>query len=105
MQLTVIGSGTAALRAERGFSGYVLKNDEELYLLDGGSGTLRKCAEAGISYKEIDKIFYTHLHPDHTTDLVPFLFATKHTLARSAQPHLEHVPTPGIQHSEPRRRP
>ena len=79
MQLTVIGSGTAALRAERGLSGYVLRNDEELYLLDGGSGTLKKCAEAGISYKAIDKIFYTHLHPDHTTDLVPFLFATKHT--------------------------
>jgi ribonuclease BN (tRNA processing enzyme) len=79
MRLTIIGSGTAAIQANRGFAGHVLDIGNELCLLDGGSGTLRKCDEAGISYKEIDKICYTHLHPDHTTDLVPFLFATKHT--------------------------
>ena len=79
MRLTIIGSGTAAIRANRGFAGHVLSIGNELFLLDGGSGTLRKCDEAGISYKEIDRIFYSHLHPDHTTDLIPFLFATKHT--------------------------
>lgn len=79
MELIIIGSGTAAIQPRRGPSGYILENGDEIYLLDGGSGTLRKAAESGISYKEIDKIFYTHLHPDHTLDLVPFLFATKHT--------------------------
>lgn len=79
MELIIIGSGVAVIQARRGPSGYILRNGVELYLLDGGSGALRKAAEAGISYKEIDKIFYTHLHPDHTIDLVPFLFATKHT--------------------------
>jgi ribonuclease BN (tRNA processing enzyme) len=79
MQLIIIGSGTAVIQSRRGPSGYFLKNGAELYLIDGGSGTLRRAADAGISYKEIDKIFYTHLHPDHTIDLVPFLFATKHT--------------------------
>ena len=79
MELIIIGSGTAVIQPRRGPSGYILKNGDEIYLLDGGSGTLRKVAEAGISYKKIDKVFYTHLHPDHTIDLVPFLFATKHT--------------------------
>lgn len=79
MQLTILGSGTAALQAHRGPSGYVLKAADEIFLLDGGTGTLLKCLQAGISYKGIDKIFYTHLHPDHTIDLAPFLFATKHT--------------------------
>lgn len=79
MDLIVTGSGTAPLRAERGPSGYILKVAEQTCLLDGGTGTLLKCLQAGVSYKEIDHLFYTHLHPDHTIDLIPFLFATKHT--------------------------
>jgi len=79
MELTIVGSGTAALEARRGPSGYVLKTGAQYNLLDGGTGTLLKCLQAGVSYKEIDRLFYTHLHPDHTIDLVPFLFATKHT--------------------------
>ncbi len=79
MELIITGSGTAALQSHRGPSGYVLKTGHQIFLLDGGTGTLLKCLEAGVSYKEIDKIFYTHLHPDHTIDLIPFLFSTKHT--------------------------
>ena len=79
MELVIIGSGTGALRAERGPSGYVLLVANQMWLLDGGSGTLRKCLEIGLSYRDFDKVFYTHLHPDHTIDLVPLLFATKHT--------------------------
>ncbi|RMF58929.1 MAG: MBL fold metallo-hydrolase [Calditrichaeota bacterium] len=79
MELTIIGSGTGALTAERGPSGYVLRHEHEIFLLDGGTGTLLKCLQAGVSYQDIDKLFYTHLHPDHTGDLIPFLFATKYT--------------------------
>ncbi len=79
MELIIIGSGTCVMQTRRGPSGYILKLSNEIFLLDGGSGTLRNCLEAGISYRDIDKIFYTHLHPDHTIDLIPFLFATKYT--------------------------
>jgi len=79
MELIIIGSGTAALQPHRGPSGYVLKTGHQIFLLDGGTGTLLKCLEAGVSYKDIDKIFYTHLHPDHTIDLIPFLLSTQHT--------------------------
>ena len=79
MKLTVIGSGTGALTADRGPSGYILEVQGEVALIDGGSGTLRQCARAGYSYKDIDRVFYSHLHPDHTIDMVPLLFATKYT--------------------------
>ncbi len=79
MELVIIGSGTGVLQTRRGSPGHILKIDDQICLIDGGTGTLRKCLEAGISYKDIDKICYTHLHPDHTIDLIPFLFATKHT--------------------------
>jgi len=79
MRITVIGSGTGALTAERGPSGYIVEAGNEIFLLDGGTGTLRQCLRAGFSYKDIDRVFYSHLHPDHTIELVPLLFATKYT--------------------------
>lgn len=79
MELTIIGSGTAALSVHRGPSGYVLNTGTTWCLLDGGTGTLLKCLQNGISYKKIDRLFYTHFHPDHTIDFIPFLFATKYT--------------------------
>lgn len=79
MELIIIGSGTCVIRADRGPSGYVLKLRDQVCLLDGGTGTLIKCMQVGVNYREIDNVFYTHLHPDHTMDLIPLLFATKHT--------------------------
>jgi ribonuclease BN (tRNA processing enzyme) len=34
--------------------------------------------ESGISYLDVDLVLYTHLHPDHISDLVPLLFACKY---------------------------
>ncbi len=48
----------------------------ELIIL--GSGTIRRMLEAGITYHDIDYIFYTHIHPDHVSDLVPFIFTSKY---------------------------
>jgi len=34
--------------------------------------------EAGITYRDVDLLLYTHIHPDHISDLVPILFACKY---------------------------
>jgi len=34
--------------------------------------------EAGITYRDVDLLLYTHIHPDHVSDLVPILFACKY---------------------------
>jgi ribonuclease BN (tRNA processing enzyme) len=47
-------------------------------LFDSGPGTMRRLLEAGITIFEISFLFYSHHHPDHTGELVPFLFATKY---------------------------
>jgi len=47
-------------------------------MIDSGPGTLRKMLEAGVTYRDVDLILYTHLHPDHLSDLVPTLFACRY---------------------------
>ena len=86
MKLTVLGSGSLIPVPQRGNSGYFLETKEHTCLLDGGSGTLRRIADFGLNYRSIDTLLYTHLHPDHTFDLVPLLFAFRHDPA---------IPTPG----------
>jgi ribonuclease BN (tRNA processing enzyme) len=78
MRVTILGSGTLVPTGIRGPAGYAVEVAGHVLLLDGGSGTLRRLAEAGLDYRAIDHLFYTHIHPDHTGDLVPFLFAQCH---------------------------
>jgi len=47
-------------------------------LLDLGAGTIRRLLEAGVSISDISHILLSHLHPDHTGELVSFIFATKY---------------------------
>ena len=78
IKLTVLGSGTCVPHRKRGSSGYLLRTDACVAVLDCGNGTLWKLEQVGADYLETDCVFITHFHPDHTSDLVPLLFATKY---------------------------
>ena len=47
-------------------------------LFDSGPGTMRRLLRANTTIFDVDYIFYSHFHPDHTAELVPLLFATKY---------------------------
>ena len=47
-------------------------------LFDLGPGTLRQLAKIGITHDKILHIFISHFHPDHTADLIQFLFVTRY---------------------------
>jgi len=79
MELYILGSGTCVPYLRRSSPGIALKIEDNIVLLDSGSGTMRRLLEAGLEYQEIDFMFYTHFHPDHTGDLIPLLFAMKNT--------------------------
>ncbi len=87
MKLSVLGSGTSVPSKYRGNSGYVLETGQETILIDGGAGAIRKLPLLGLSIWDITKIFYSHLHIDHTQDLVPLLFAYKNGAEKLASPH------------------
>ncbi len=80
MKFTVLGSGTGWPRLHRGAPAYLLQVAGENFLLDFGPATLPRLLRLGLSLDDIDAIFLSHFHPDHVTDLIPFLFATRYRL-------------------------
>jgi len=77
-ELILLGSGTGIPSLKRASPGLIILSDKTQIWIDSGPGTLRKMLEFGITYQDPDLLLYTHLHPDHTADLVPTLFACKY---------------------------
>ena len=78
MEITVVGSGTAAPRLARRQSCVVVRSGGEMMVFDLGSGAVRGMVHAGLDPFSVNRIFFTHFHPDHTVDIVPLLFAIKY---------------------------
>jgi ribonuclease BN (tRNA processing enzyme) len=80
MELHVLGSGTCIPTVDRFPSGLALSFASHLVFFDGGGGSLRQLPKMGLDYRRIDFYCVTHFHPDHVSDLVPFLFALNYTV-------------------------
>ena len=78
MEFTVVGSGTVVPRLERRQSCVVAETGGETLVFDLGSGAMRGMLHAGLDPFTVDRIFFTHFHPDHTVDVVPLLFSMKY---------------------------
>ena len=81
MEIIILGSGTGAPSLKRNAAGLVVKIGKVNLLFDTGPGAVNRLLEAGFTYHDIDYIFYTHFHTDHTLDLAHFLFAAKYVLS------------------------
>ncbi|MFH1200922.1 MAG: MBL fold metallo-hydrolase [bacterium] len=69
MKLTILGSGTCVPTVKRASPANYLEIGKVKALVDCGSGTLRQIIKAGLDYKNIDIVFFTHFHTDHVLDL------------------------------------
>lgn len=78
MEITFLGTGTGAPSKRRGSPGLAVKAGSLTLLFDSGPGVMRQLTRAGLSFNDLDHIFYTHYHPDHATDLISYLFATRY---------------------------
>jgi ribonuclease BN (tRNA processing enzyme) len=94
MELTVLGGAAACPNPGQGSSSYLVKFDERFWLLDCGPDTiqeLRKHAELD----QIERILISHVHADHTLDLVPLRYGIKYDPGlKPARPFL-HLPPDG----------
>jgi ribonuclease BN (tRNA processing enzyme) len=75
VEITVVGSGTVVPRLKRRQSCVVVRAGGQTLVFDLGSGAVRGMLRSGLDPFAVDRIFFTHLHPDHTVDVVPLLFA------------------------------
>lgn len=86
MELTIIGSGTGIPSKTRAYPCTLVKIKDKYLVFDTGPGSLRQLFLAGVTYLDIDHIYYSHFHPDHSLDLVSILFAMRYSEPKRTKP-------------------
>jgi len=67
--LTILGSSSGMPQADRATSGYVLKVQGRLSLIDCGGGVCASFDRCGFDPLAIERIFVSHTHSDHVCEL------------------------------------
>lgn len=75
MRLYVLGSGTVIPSGGRRATSILVEWEGEHVLLDCGPGALDSIEEAGLSYRDVRRIFLSHYHTDHSLDIGRLLSA------------------------------
>lgn len=98
MKLTVLGRYGPYPAPGGACSGYLLENaaGDGRVLLDCGNGTLSRFLEL-LPLEDLDAVVLSHLHPDHTSDLMVLRYAVQWDLARGRR----HRPLPVFSLQEP----
>jgi ribonuclease BN (tRNA processing enzyme) len=99
-QVVLLGTGTPNAEPDRQGSALAIVVDDVPYLVDFGSGVIRRARAAheqgvaGLAVTQLQRAFLTHLHSDHTIGY-PDLILTPWTLGRT-EPLTVYGP-PGLQ--------
>ena len=81
--LITLGTRSGPLpTAARAQSSNLLIVNGALYLIDAGDGVTRRLARGAYAIRDVDHIFITHLHDDHTAGLIP-LMSVQYDMARN----------------------
>jgi ribonuclease Z len=73
IRVSVMGSGwgNAVRRRQAGCSLFIELGNGDSFVWDLGLGSLINYNTMQVPYSRMDKVFLTHLHADHTTDVIP----------------------------------
>jgi ribonuclease BN (tRNA processing enzyme) len=65
-RVVLLGTGTPNPTPDRQGPALAIVSGDRAYLVDCGTGVVRRAAEAGIKAESLTRTFVTHLHSDHT---------------------------------------
>jgi ribonuclease BN (tRNA processing enzyme) len=83
--LTILGSGYFVPTLKRNCASHWVQAGNTNILLDCGAGALQQMLKAKKSYKNLDVIVISHLHPDHMTEFMQLLQLINHSYIRTKQ--------------------
>jgi len=83
MDITILGAGTAIPIPSYSPVSILLRSSKQEAFIDLGPGALQRAAKFGFDFSNLQTIFLTHLHPDHTLDLITFIQASNSDFSES----------------------
>jgi ribonuclease BN (tRNA processing enzyme) len=95
--ITFLGTGTCEIEHERRASSVLLQLNGMPVLFDCGHGIVQRLLEVGVQHNELNHIIVSHFHPDHVSDLIPFLHAGAWSRRNPRTTDLHIYGPPGIQ--------
>lgn len=78
-RLLLLGTGTCQLEAERCASAVLIEVADSRLVFDFGRGVTRRLVELGLRQDDVEHVVISHFHPDHVSDLIPYLHAASHS--------------------------
>ncbi len=74
-RIVLLGTGTCQLQSHRKASSVLLELDDLRLVYDFGRGIADRLAEIGLRQDDVEHVVLSHFHPDHLSDLIPYLQA------------------------------
>lgn len=65
IKVTLLGTGSPSPVMERFGPSILVEAGEQKFLFDAGRGALQRLTQTNVKYREIQGVFFTHLHSDH----------------------------------------
>ena len=97
MEVVTLGTGTLVPQAGRASAGVLVLEDDRALPLDLGRNVLSRMVEAGIDPLDLDHFLLTHLHPDHSCELVSLLFGLNYGVRPPRQRPVRLIGPAGLQ--------
>ena len=73
MKITVLGSGSFITSLDHFGPSYLIEHNGKRMLVDAGEGCVIQLLKLGLSPMDLNAIFITHFHGDHTMDLITII--------------------------------
>lgn len=74
-RIVLLGTGTCQLLEHRAASAVLVELDDLRLVYDFGRGSATRLAGLGLCQDDVEHIVLSHFHPDHLSDLIPYLHA------------------------------